>query len=127
MTSLRERVLAPSGSNHTLGHRGLKDDPLYGARKPLVSASGKIADNGRDRLRGLLDACDPHGEVRNAWHAKGTLRGIYDIADAKEGNEDDVRFYIRLDRLLEMWETIWLSQHVVEAREAWFDRRGITR
>ncbi|MCQ3815159.1 MAG: hypothetical protein KTU85_12195 [Acidimicrobiia bacterium] len=105
MTSLRERVLTPSGSNHTLGHRGLKDDPLYGARKPLVSASGKIADNGRDRLRGLLDACDPHGEVRNAWHAKGTLRGIYDIADAKVGIET-------VEQLADDFQDHWLPEEI---------------
>ena len=33
----------------------------------------------RSRLRGLLDAGDPHGEVRTAWHAKETVRGIYGI------------------------------------------------
>ena len=31
------------------------------------------------RLRGLLDAGDPHGEVRTAWHATETVRGIYKI------------------------------------------------
>ncbi len=30
-------------------------------------------------MRGLLDAGDPHGEVRTAWHAKETVRGIYGI------------------------------------------------
>ncbi len=52
----------------TLGHRGRKHDPLYRARKLPVSASEKITDSGRVRLRGLLDAGDPHGEVRDAWH-----------------------------------------------------------
>ncbi len=50
----------------TLGHRGRKHDPLYRARKLLVSASEKTTDSGRVRLRGLLDAGDPHGEVRDA-------------------------------------------------------------
>ena len=54
--------------NQTLGHRGHKHDPLYRARKLLVSASENITDNGRTRLRGLLDAGDPYGEVRDAWH-----------------------------------------------------------
>ena len=74
--------------NQTLGHRGRKDDPLYRARKLLVSASGRITDNGRVRLRGLLEAGDPHGEVRNAWHAKETLRGSYDITDPDTGDGD---------------------------------------
>ena len=58
--------------NQTLGHRGRKDDPLYRARKLLVSASENTTENGHTRLRGLLDAGDPYGEVRDAWHAKGT-------------------------------------------------------
>ena len=73
--------------NQTLGHRGRKDDPLYRARKLLVSASENITDAGRDRLRGLLDAGDPYGEVRDAWHAKETLRAIYDIPDHQLGIE----------------------------------------
>ncbi len=48
--------------------RGHKHDPLYRARKLLVSASEKTTDSGRVRLRGLLDAGDPHGEVRDARH-----------------------------------------------------------
>ena len=39
----------------------------------------RISDRGRTRLRGLLDAGDPHGDVRTAWHAKETVRGIYEI------------------------------------------------
>ncbi len=69
----------------TLGHRGRKHDPLYRARKLLVSASEKITDAGRVRLRGLLDAGDSYGEVRDAWHAKETLRSIYDIDDTEVG------------------------------------------
>ena len=71
--------------NQTLGNRGRKHDPQYRARKLLVSASERITDSGRVRLRGLLDAGDPSGEVRDAWHAKETLRPIYDITDADTG------------------------------------------
>ena len=65
--------------NETLGHRGRKDDPLYRIRRLLTAASEKISDRGQTRLRGLLDAGDPHGEVRTAWHATETVRGIYGI------------------------------------------------
>ena len=71
--------------NQTLGHRGRKHDPLYRARKLLVSASENVTYSGRTRLRGLLDAGDPYGEVRDAWHAKETLRSVYDIPDAELG------------------------------------------
>ena len=65
--------------NETLGHRGRKDDPLYRIRRLLTAASERISDRGQTRLRGLLDAGDPHGEVRTAWHATETVRGIYKI------------------------------------------------
>ena len=80
LDEVRRRV-----QNQTLGHRGHKHDPLYRARKLLVSASERITDQGRTKLRGLLDAGDPYGDVRDAWHAKETLRSIYDIADAEVG------------------------------------------
>ena len=80
LDEVRRRV-----QQQTLGHRGHKHDPLYRARKLLVSASENITDSGRVRLRGLLDAGDPYGEVRDAWHAKETLRGIYDIDNAEVG------------------------------------------
>ena len=82
LDDVRRRV-----QNQTLGHRGRKDDPLYRARKLLVSASENITAHGHARLRGLLDAGDPYGEVRDAWHAKETLRAIYDIADHQLGIE----------------------------------------
>ena len=69
LDDVRRRV-----QNETLGHRGREDDPLYRARKLLVSASERFTDNGQVRLRGLLEAGDRYGEVRDAWHAKETLR-----------------------------------------------------
>ena len=74
LDEVRRRV-----QNETLGHRGRKADPLYRIRRLLTSASERISDRGRTRLRGLLDAGDPYGEVRDAWHAKETVRGIYGI------------------------------------------------
>ena len=61
------------------GHRGRKPDPLYRIRRLLTAAHERISDQGQTRLRGLLEAGDPHGEVRTAWHAKETVRGIYEI------------------------------------------------
>ncbi len=74
LDEVRRRV-----QNETLGHRGRKGDPLSGARRLLTAAHERISDRGRTRLRGLLDAGDPHGEVRTASHATETVRGIYDI------------------------------------------------
>lgn len=63
--------------NQTLGHRGRKTDPLYRARKLLVMADERLDIDGHARLRGLLRAGDPHGEVYDAWIAKECVRDIY--------------------------------------------------
>jgi transposase len=70
LDDVRRRV-----QNTTLGHRGRKHDPLYRARKLLVMAEERVNEIGKtDRLRGLLDAADPKGEVRDAWHANYPLK-----------------------------------------------------
>ena len=74
--------------NQTLGHRGRKDDPLYRARRLLVSASENITDSERVRLRGL---CSTPGTPTERSATPGavekTLRSIYDIDDAKTGTD----------------------------------------
>ena len=76
LDEVRRRV-----QNDTLGHRGRKDDPLYRCRRLLTKADERLTDGGRAKLVGLLQAGDPHGEVRMAWHAKEVLRSIYTIDD----------------------------------------------
>ena len=83
--------------NDTLGHRGRKDDPLYRCRRLLTKADERLDDNGRSKLLGLLDAGDPHGEVRMAWHAKEVVRSIYDHHDPDLADE----FVDRLGRDLQ--------------------------
>lgn len=67
--------------SETLGHRGRKDDPLYRCRRLLSRADERLTKDGRSRLVGLLAAGDPHGEVREAWHAKEVVRSIYQHTD----------------------------------------------
>jgi len=67
--------------NDTLGHRGRKRDPLYRARRLLTKAHERLDEAGDAKLRGLLAAGDPRGEVRMAWHAKEVVRSLYDIGD----------------------------------------------
>jgi len=82
LDDVRRRV-----QNETLGHRGHKDDPLYRSRRLLTKADERLDDKGRTKLLGLLDAGDPHGEVRTAWHAKETVRSIYEIDDPDLADE----------------------------------------
>ena len=113
--------------NDTLGHRGRKDDPLYRIRRLLLAAHERLDGRGDAKLRGLLAAGDPRGEVRLAWHAKETLRGVYDIdrpqlADAylAELAEDltdadcppELR---RLGRTLGRWHTQIVNWHRARA------------
>jgi transposase len=65
--------------NATLGHRGRKHDPLYRARKLLTMADERLDDHGRHKLRGLLAAGDPRGEVAAAHNAKECLRDLYTL------------------------------------------------
>lgn len=76
LDEVRRRV-----QNETLGHRGRKDDPLYRSRRLLTRADERLDDRGREKLLGLLEAGDPKGEVRMAWHAKEVVRSVYDIDD----------------------------------------------
>ena len=73
--------------NETLGHRGRKSDPLYRCRRLLTMADERLDEAGRDKLLGLLDAGDPHGEVRAAWHANQVVRSIYDHHDPDLADE----------------------------------------
>ena len=73
--------------NDTIGHRGRKDDPLYRARRLLTKAHERLDEQGESKLLGLLNAGDPRGEVRTAWHAKEVVRSIYEITDADLAGE----------------------------------------
>ena len=74
LDEVRRRV-----QNDTLGHRGRETDPLYRCRKFMTLAHERLDNAANAKLEGLLEAGDPNGEVRNAWHAKEVVRSIYDI------------------------------------------------
>lgn len=113
--------------NETLGHRGRKDDPLYRCRRMLQMADERLSDHGRDKLRGLLAAGDPAGEVRLTWHAKEVVRQIYDHHDpdlaaawvddiGRDFTDDDMPFEVRrLGRTILRWKdqiVAWHRSHV---------------
>ena len=56
--------------NDALGHRCRKDDPLYRARRLLIAAHERLSETADTKLRGLLTAGDPQGEV--AWRGTPT-------------------------------------------------------
>ncbi|MGH9081630.1 MAG: ISL3 family transposase, partial [Acidimicrobiales bacterium] len=69
--------------NETLGHRGRKADPLYRCRRLLTMAKERLDDKGAEKLRGLLRAGDPTGDVSTLWEAKEAVRELYAHADAE--------------------------------------------
>lgn len=91
LDEVRRRV-----QNETLGHRGHKTDPLYRSRRLLTKADERLDDHGRSKLLGLLEAGDPKGEVRMAWHAKEVIRSIYDHTDPAVGLEFVTRLGVDL-------------------------------
>lgn len=71
--------------NETCGHRGRKTDPLFRARRLLLMADERLDEHGQAKVRGLLAAGDPKGEVKDAWHAYQVVREIYTINDVDTG------------------------------------------
>jgi len=69
--------------NATLGHRAWKSDPLYRYRRLLTKAKERLDDKGSEKLKGLLWAGHPNGDVATCWEAKGVVRDSYVHADAE--------------------------------------------
>lgn len=69
--------------DHT-GHRGRRNDPLYRARRVLLTGEEKLNDHAVARLTSLLALGDPHGEVAIAYRVKERLRDFYRATDIDE-------------------------------------------
>ena len=100
-------------------------------RRPLLLRPVSIPDDMEDRS--LPKAS---GKVRLPHHIAWSFPFEYDLDDHKglraayqrimtEGLDDDVRYYIDLDVLLDLWDELWLSPHVREAWTAWLRVRDL--
>ncbi len=76
------------------------------------------------------------GRVVLPTHIAWSFPNEYDLEDRKqlryayervmtEGLDDDVRFYIDLDVLIDLWDELWLSPHVRDAWSVWLRRRRL--
>jgi transposase len=72
LDQVRRRV-----QSEQLGHRGRRDDPLYRARRALVTGEEKLGAEARERLWSLLSLGDPGAEVAIAYRVKERLRDFY--------------------------------------------------
>ncbi|WP_344068110.1 ISL3 family transposase, partial [Nostocoides vanveenii] len=59
------------------GHRGRKNDPLYGIRTILRCAAERLPDKQTQRLATAIAADERHDEVHIAWQAAQQLRSVY--------------------------------------------------
>lgn len=67
------------------GHRGRKNDPLYGIRTILRCGEEKLTDRQRARLDRAIAADDRHDEVYVAWLCSQQLRSAYKANSTVEG------------------------------------------
>jgi transposase len=106
----------------TLGHRGRTGDPLYGARKLLLSACEDLDARGWRRLASAMEQGDPDGKVSAAWQLKEITRDLYRAADVEAAREVLDLLYTwaatsqipeldRFARTIRRWETEVLAWH----------------
>lgn len=75
------------------GHHGVRDNPLYGIRKLLLSNYERLPDVSIERINTAFSAGDPYGEVACAWTAKNLLRDVYAAPDERTANKKLFEFY----------------------------------
>jgi transposase len=106
----------------TLGHRGHRDDPLYGIRRLLLTGEERLTPRGRERIRLGLAAGDRGDEVWYAWTIKEQLRAIYRAGEEPAAREALADFYDvartadipeadRLARTIRRWEDAVLAYY----------------
>lgn len=70
----------------TLGHRGRKGDPLYGARRTLSTGSGLLTAKQQTRLDAVF-ANDAHVEVEATWGVYQQMISAYREPDRAAGKQ----------------------------------------
>jgi len=104
----------------TYGHRGRRDDPLYGIRRVLRRGAEHLTDNGWARLLAGIEAGDDRGQVAAAWVAAQELRAIYACRDRDQAAarlydwtvmciDSQIPELRRLARTLTTWRTEFLA------------------
>ena len=71
---------------HTHGHRGRKDDPLYRARRTLHTGAGLLTDKQKDRLTDLF-ATEEHVQVQATWGIYQRMIAAYREPDRAKGRD----------------------------------------
>lgn len=104
----------------TLGHRGHREDPLFGIRRLLTRGYERLSDKALVRLEHGLRWGDPYDEVGGALAVKEQLRSMYAAPDLTHARAELATFYdyaatagtpevARLARTIKRWEPQILS------------------
>lgn len=102
------------------GHRGRKNDPLYGIRNTLRAGAEHLTDRQRDRLQTAFGADERHLAVWLAWSCAQQLRAAYRHERTTEGRKIAERVLdsfptcpvpeiARLGRTLKQWREAFLA------------------
>ena len=102
----------------SLGHRGHRGDPLYRARKLLVTASSTLDAPTTERLETLLSLGDPTAEVALAWRVKEALCEFYEMASPEQARLRLADIVARLSVSAMPYELRKLGRTI----EQWFDK-----
>jgi transposase len=108
--------------NQTMGHRGRKGDPLYRARRALLTGYERLTEDRFQWMRTMLTVGDPDGEVGAAWVAKELLREVYQAAGEAQARHRMIAFYVfcadaevpelaRLARTISRWAEEIFAYH----------------
>ncbi len=106
----------------TTGHRGRKADPLYRARRVLLTGWERLSADRIAWLMDMLEAGDPEGEVGAAILAKELLREVYAALDNAHAKRRLIVFFqhcadantpelLRLARTIDRWASEILAYH----------------
>jgi transposase len=80
--------------NQTLGHRGHKADPLYRARRVLLTGYERLTPERFEWMQSLLAVGDPDGEVSACFIAKELLRDVFAATDEAHARRRMITFYL---------------------------------
>ena len=113
---------------HTQGHRGRKDDPLYRARRTLHTGADLLTDKQNDRLHGLFSV-DAHVEVEATWGVYQRMIAAYREQDRRRGRELMVKLIDSVSHGVPkaLTEVITLGRTLKKRADdvlAYFDRPG---
>lgn len=108
--------------NETLGHRGRKADPLYRARRVLLTGHERLSEDRFAWMASLLAVGDPDGEIGATWVGKELLREVFSAQDEAHARRRMIAFYVysadaevpeltRLARTVSRWSELIFAYH----------------